>query len=174
MSRPSAPVRFRTRCGRKLAWLVCNSRSLPAIPIHSRSRWLLCVLLSLACSNNLISHATAAEPIHPVVEIEEDVYAFEPANNGRRADVVQRSTCLVRIGDECLPAASRPSGRQAAQQLSLDTVSTRSQCLEISACGHNGAHPRTFAACRFFDGRLFFRSIQHWSPIARLTAVRRR
>ncbi len=99
MSRPSAPVRFRTRCGRKLAWLVCNSRSPRNSNSFAVTLALLCVLLSLACSNNLISHATAAEPIHPVVEIEEDVYAFEPANNGAGPMWCSGSTCLVRIGD---------------------------------------------------------------------------
>lgn len=43
----------------------------------------------------------AAEPlIRPVVEIEEDLYRFEPANNGAGPMWCHGSTCLVRIGDD--------------------------------------------------------------------------
>jgi hypothetical protein len=42
---------------------------------------------------------TAAE-LRPVVEIEEDVYRFEPADNGAGPMWCHGSTCLVRIGDD--------------------------------------------------------------------------
>ena len=41
-----------------------------------------------------------ATPINPVVEIEDDVYAFEPANNGAGPMWCHGSTCLVRMGEE--------------------------------------------------------------------------
>lgn len=46
--------------------------------------------------------ATAAIPtpaLSPVVEAEEDVYTFEPANNGAGPMWCSGSTCLVRVGD---------------------------------------------------------------------------
>lgn len=36
----------------------------------------------------------------PVVEVEEDVYSFEPANNGAGPMWCHGSTCLVRVGDD--------------------------------------------------------------------------
>lgn len=39
-------------------------------------------------------------PIQPVVEAEEDVYNFAPANNGAGPMWCSGSTCLVRIGDD--------------------------------------------------------------------------
>ncbi len=41
----------------------------------------------------------AADPLRPVVEIEEDVYNYEPANNGAGPLWCFGSTCLARIGD---------------------------------------------------------------------------
>lgn len=43
--------------------------------------------------------AAAAETGHPVVEVEEDVYQYEPPNNGSGPLWCQGSTCLVRTGD---------------------------------------------------------------------------
>ena len=37
----------------------------------------------------------------PAVEIEEDVYHFEPSNNGSGPMWCHGSTCLVRMGDDC-------------------------------------------------------------------------
>ncbi len=42
----------------------------------------------------------AGQPPKPVVEIEEDVYCFESANNGAGPMWCSGSTCLVRIGDD--------------------------------------------------------------------------
>ncbi len=50
----------------------------------------------------LIDAATAAEPVSrdgPFVEIEEEVYAFEPANNGAGPMWCFGNTCIVRDGD---------------------------------------------------------------------------
>src|SRR5437867_2691159 len=38
--------------------------------------------------------------MYPVVEVEEDLYCFEPANNGAGPMWCSGSTCLVRIGDD--------------------------------------------------------------------------
>lgn len=52
------------------------------------------------CSS-ILSCCPAAEPnVQPVVEIEEDVYSFEPANNGAGPMWCSGSTCLVSIGDD--------------------------------------------------------------------------
>jgi len=40
-----------------------------------------------------------AQPLQPRVEVEEDVYTYEPANNGAGPMWCAGSTCLVRIGD---------------------------------------------------------------------------
>lgn len=43
---------------------------------------------------------SAAGPLRPVVQIEEDVYRYKPADNGAGPLWCHGSTCLVRIGDE--------------------------------------------------------------------------
>jgi hypothetical protein len=58
------------------------------------------VVLSVVAMAAAPSHAKAPAAIQPVVEIEEDVYRFEPANNGAGPLWCHGSTCLVRIGDE--------------------------------------------------------------------------
>jgi len=45
-------------------------------------------------------HATEMPTMNPVVEIEEDVYTFEAANNGAGPMWCHGSMCLVRIGDD--------------------------------------------------------------------------
>ncbi|MEO8428908.1 MAG: hypothetical protein ABI651_17570 [Verrucomicrobiota bacterium] len=55
------------------------------------------LVLSLCSSANLL--AEAAERLHPTVEIEEEVYTCEPANNGAGPMWCAGSTCLVRIGE---------------------------------------------------------------------------
>ena len=45
------------------------------------------------------ARARAAEPLRPVVEVEEEVYTYRPANNGAGPLWCSGSTCLVRIGD---------------------------------------------------------------------------
>ncbi|NQT87724.1 hypothetical protein HQ560_13225 [bacterium] len=46
-----------------------------------------------------LARVRAAEPLQPVVEVEEDVYRYQPANNGAGPLWCSGSTCLVRIGD---------------------------------------------------------------------------
>jgi hypothetical protein len=46
------------------------------------------------------AYAATGPAIRPVVEIEEDVYSYEPADNGAGPLWCQGSTCLVRIGDD--------------------------------------------------------------------------
>src|ERR1043166_2963575 len=43
---------------------------------------------------------TSPVRLMPVVELEEDVYRYEPANNGAGPMWCSGSTCLVRIGEE--------------------------------------------------------------------------
>ena len=44
--------------------------------------------------------SAAPAPFRPVVEVEEDVYSYVPANNGAGPMWCSGSTCLVRIGDD--------------------------------------------------------------------------
>ncbi len=60
---------------------------------------LLLVALSAARSRAAEGAKVARRALKPVVEIEEDVYTFEPANNGAGPLWCSGSTCLVRIGD---------------------------------------------------------------------------
>lgn len=100
MIRSSAPVRSRRGCGRNLALSARNERlPLGFKPATATLAW-LCVLLSFVGSRDFRNHAAAAESIRPVVEIEEDVYTFTPANNGAGPLWCSGSTCLVRSGDE--------------------------------------------------------------------------
>ncbi len=57
---------------------------------------MLCSLLALAP----ITLAATGPAFRPVVEVEEDVYRYEPADNGAGPLWCQGSTCLVRSGDE--------------------------------------------------------------------------
>jgi len=45
-------------------------------------------------------HAALGQSLKPTVEIEEDVYSYEPADNGAGPMWCQGSTCLVRLGDD--------------------------------------------------------------------------
>ena len=59
------------------------------------------ILLFLAVVVGADSRAAEkTAPPHPVVEVEEDVYSLEPANNGAGPMWCSGPTCLVRIGDE--------------------------------------------------------------------------
>ncbi len=56
--------------------------------------------LSVSAAAAAESGAKAPAALQPVVEIEEEVYRFEPANNGAGPLWCSGSTCLVRIGDK--------------------------------------------------------------------------
>src|SRR5262245_29826588 len=64
-------------------------------------RW---IKISLPFLVVLTGHCAAPSDSHtglrPVVEIEEDVYTYEPANNGAGPMWCSGSTCLVRIGED--------------------------------------------------------------------------
>jgi len=57
------------------------------------------VALLLGSHRRAVSSETPAA-VQPVVEIEEDVYTYEPANNGSGPMWCSGSTCLVRIGED--------------------------------------------------------------------------
>ena len=62
-------------------------------------RALLCVVVTWLLSAFILVPARA-EPPTPVVEIEEDVYSYKPADNGAGPMWCFGSTCLVRVGDD--------------------------------------------------------------------------
>jgi ribose transport system permease protein len=69
-----------------------------------KGRWIKMRFARLVCvfvvAGAALPAAAAKEPaLAPVVEAEEDVYAFEPANNGSGPMWCSGSTCLVRAGD---------------------------------------------------------------------------
>ena len=121
----------------------------------------LCFLLALV---PLVGAAT--EPaIRPVIEIEEDVYICEPANNGAGPMWCNGSTCLVRIGDNLFASGletlkdAKPlnncrwmlfhRGKQGWQKVCLDgSGRTREPC----------------PLAGFGDGRLFLSANPTLSP----------
>lgn len=50
------------------------------------------------CAGTRLTHSAPRESVQPIVEIEEDVYSYDPANNGAGPMWCSGSTCLVRIG----------------------------------------------------------------------------
>jgi hypothetical protein len=56
----------------------------------------LCVLFALVSAPTAGSHPL----LQPVVEVEESIYSFEPANNGAGPMWCHGSTCLVSLGDD--------------------------------------------------------------------------
>ena len=100
-----------------------------------------CLLLTLAS----MTLGAAAPPWRPVVEIEEEVYRYEPAGNGAGPLWCQGSTCLVRVGAdlfasglETIPGAQPLNncrwmlfhrGAQGWQQVGVDPAGrTREPC----------------------------------------------
>lgn len=62
-------------------------------------RWLWELLVAVIVSG---ANGVVAESLKPVVEIEENVYRYEPANNGAGPMWCHGSTCLVRLGEHVL------------------------------------------------------------------------
>jgi len=60
------------------------------------------LILTIVAGADLRADERTASPPHPrpVVEVEEDVYSFQPANNGAGPMWCSGSTCLVRIGED--------------------------------------------------------------------------
>ena len=63
-------------------------------------RTILLFLAVMAGSDLRADDRPGPPALQPVVEVEEDVYNFEPANNGAGPMWCSGSTCLVRIGDD--------------------------------------------------------------------------
>jgi hypothetical protein len=57
------------------------------------------LFLAVVAAADLRADETTA-PLRPVVEVEGDVYSYQPANNGADPMWCRGSTCLVRIGEE--------------------------------------------------------------------------
>lgn len=57
-------------------------------------------VLWLAWSGLLASGLAAAPALQPVVEVEEELYSYQPANNGAGPMWCSGSTCLVRVQDQ--------------------------------------------------------------------------
>jgi hypothetical protein len=63
-------------------------------------RTLLIAKLCLSAAFVSMIHSVAGAVVRPVVEVEEDVYRYESADNGAGPLWCQGSTCLVRLGDD--------------------------------------------------------------------------
>ena len=61
---------------------------------------LLMLVLPVGWASAAETGAQAGRPLRPVVEVEEDVFGFFPADNGSSPMWCYGSTCLVRIGDD--------------------------------------------------------------------------
>lgn len=59
-----------------------------------------CLATILAVTIMVTLADSKSEPLSPVVEIEEDVYSFKPADNGAGPMWCHGSTCLVRVGGD--------------------------------------------------------------------------
>ncbi|UCH34699.1 MAG: hypothetical protein JSV65_19635 [Armatimonadota bacterium] len=64
------------------------------------ARW--CAIVTWCMAISAGGGAQAPQPLAPVVEVEEDVYQYEPADNGAGPLWCKGSTCIVRIGDHVL------------------------------------------------------------------------
>jgi hypothetical protein len=111
--------------------------------------WLLPAFASLACA--------ASQPaFRPVVEVEEDVYDYQPADNGAGPMWCHGSTCLVRVGEdlfasglETIPGA-KPLNNCRWMLFRRGTQGWQKACVDASG--------RTREPCPlagFPDGRLF-------------------
>lgn len=68
--------------------------------MRSLTDTILAILLTLPAVAAEPATEAATAALRPVVELEEEVYRFEPANNGAGPMWCSGSTCLVRIGEE--------------------------------------------------------------------------
>ncbi len=106
----------------------------------------------------LVSAATAATgpAFRPIVEVEEDVYRYEPADNGAGPLWCQGSTCLARAGDELFASGletikgAKPLNNCRWMLFHRDQAGWQKVCFDLSG--------RTREPCPmagFSDGRLF-------------------
>jgi hypothetical protein len=103
-----------------------------------------------------VASVAEAQPLRPQVEAEEDVYTYEPANNGAGPGWCAGSTCLVRVGEhvfasglETIPAA-KPLNNV---RWTLFTRETNGWRLVYRDEAHRTREPCPLAG--FPDGRLF-------------------
>jgi hypothetical protein len=69
---------------------------------RNNRRQILMLMAILAGAADLRAGEPASPPpaLYPVIEVEEEVYQYQPANNGAGPFWCSGSTCLVRIGEE--------------------------------------------------------------------------
>ncbi len=112
----------------------------------------LCLLLALV---PVVSAGTRAS-WQPTVEIEEDVYDYEPANNGAGPMWCHGSTCLVRVGADLFAsgletiAAAKPLNNCRWMLFQRGTQGWRKVCFDES-----GRTREPSPLVGFPDGRLF-------------------
>ena len=58
--------------------------------------WTFCFTVSLLCGGVA---AAQSKPFQPVVEVDEEVYSYESADNGAGPMWCHGSTCVVRVGE---------------------------------------------------------------------------
>ncbi len=85
---PPAPAR-RNRRRTFAAFVIAN-----VIGAHLRAIWLILIAAGVSV------RGASTTPLMPVVEIEENLYEHEPANNGAGPMWCHGSTCLVRLGQD--------------------------------------------------------------------------
>ena len=68
-------------------------------PYGDRMFWLKLAWMSVVLATVIVPPATALPAVYPVVETEELVYQFEPANNGSHPMWCRGSTTIVRAGE---------------------------------------------------------------------------
>jgi len=114
------------------------------------------LVLSEALTLVPLTAAATGSAFHPVVEIEEDVYTYLPADNGAGPLWCQGSTCLVRFGDELFASGletipeAKPLNNCRWLLFQRDGQGWRKVCFDPSG--------RTREPCPlagFPDGRLF-------------------
>ena len=67
---------------------------------NAECRWGALLALAVLAATVVGGESVEAPALKPVVEAEEEVYRYEPANNGAGPMWCSGSTCLVRIGDK--------------------------------------------------------------------------
>ncbi|MHC4353971.1 MAG: hypothetical protein ACYS0H_14780 [Planctomycetota bacterium] len=109
--------------------------------------------------------AAEMRALKPVVEIEEDVYTYDPADNGAGPMWCHGSTCLVRIGDDVFASGletvkdARPLNNCRWMLFHRDEDRWKKVCFDLSG--------RTREPCPlagFADGRLFLSANPTLSP----------
>jgi hypothetical protein len=94
--------------------------------------------------------------LSPVVEVEEDVYAFEPANNGAGPMWCHGSTCLVRMGEEVFASGLETlKGAKPLNNCRWTLFKRGQKGWELQRADENGRTREPAPLAVFPDGRLF-------------------